>query len=84
MEIARQRLHHSQGTLDLEVTANSGGLSAEDSAGAPVGARVAGSASRLLWQTLEAAYARLGFDAVGDEAFRALALARVVEPTSKG
>ncbi|MFN8031290.1 MAG: hypothetical protein U0Q10_13250 [Dermatophilaceae bacterium] len=29
------------------------------------------------------AYARLGFDAVGDEAFKQLVLARVVEPTSK-
>lgn len=83
MEIARQRLHQGQGALDLEITANSGGSPAEDSVGAPLGARVAGSASRLLWEALEAAYARLGFDAVRDEAFRALVLARVVEPTSK-
>jgi hypothetical protein len=36
-----------------------------------------------LWQVLRAGYDRLGFDAVGDEAFAQLVLARVVEPTSK-
>jgi hypothetical protein len=47
------------------------------------GGRVVGTASLLLWQVLEAAYARLGFDAVGDGAFKALVLGRVIEPTSK-
>ncbi|MEG9227275.1 hypothetical protein [Aeromicrobium sp. Sec7.5] len=28
-------------------------------------------------------YSQLGFDAVGDDAFRALVLARIIEPTSK-
>lgn len=38
----------------------------------------------MLWNVLGAAYARLGFDdAVADEAFRAMVLARVIEPTSK-
>ena len=40
------------------------------------GGRVVGTASLLLWEVLEAAYARLGFDAVGDEAFKALVLGR--------
>jgi hypothetical protein len=31
------------------------------------GGRVVGTASLLLWEVLEAAYALLGFDAVGDE-----------------
>jgi len=44
---------------------------------------VVGTASLLLWQVLETAYARLGFDAVGDEAFEALVLGRVIEATSK-
>lgn len=41
------------------------------------------SCSRLLWDVLTGAYARLGFEVVGDEAFRALVLTRVVETTSK-
>ena len=41
------------------------------------------SSSRLLWQVLADAYAHLGFDVLADEAFRALVLARLIEPTSK-
>ncbi|MFM9746068.1 IS1634 family transposase, partial [Streptomyces brasiliscabiei] len=38
----------------------------------------------MLWDVLEAAYRRLGFDAaVDDDVFMKLVLARVVEPTSK-
>lgn len=37
----------------------------------------------MLWEVLEAAYARLGFDTVGNDTFKNLVLARVVEPTSK-
>jgi hypothetical protein len=74
MEVARQRLHEGQGVLDL--------LPAGDT---PAGssARVVGACSQLLWDVLGDAYGTLGFDAVGDEAFKALVLARIVEPTSK-
>ncbi len=44
---------------------------------------VIGSQSRVLWDVLEQAYADLGFDAVGTDAFRRLVLARVIEPASK-
>lgn len=44
---------------------------------------VTGSRSRVLWKVLEDAYAQLGFDAIGDEVFKQLVLARIVEPTSK-
>jgi hypothetical protein len=37
----------------------------------------------LLWAVLTSAYARLGFDVLGDDGFRAMVLARIVEPTSK-
>jgi hypothetical protein len=47
------------------------------------GGRVVATPSRLLWDVLTQAYAGLGFDVVGDDAFRALVLARVIEPTSK-
>ena len=39
---------------------------------------VVGTASLLLWGALAGAYARLGFDAVGDETLKALVLGRVV------
>ncbi len=44
--------------------------------------RVVGTDSRLLHQVLAGVYARLGFDTLGDEVFRDLVIARVVEPTS--
>ena len=47
------------------------------------GSRVVATSSQLLWQVLTDAYARLGLDVLADEAFRAMVLARIVEPASK-
>jgi hypothetical protein len=70
---AWQAISGGQGELEL------GALAPE-----PRRARIAESRSALLWGALEAAWGALGFDeAVGDEVFKKLALARVVEPTSK-
>jgi hypothetical protein len=80
MEVARQRLHEGQETLDLPSAA---GAPARVEQSASPGARVTGTCSQLLWDVLASAYDRLGFDAVGDEVFRSLVLARIVEPTSK-
>lgn len=44
--------------------------------------RVLKTNSGLLYETLAGVYAGLGFDAVGDDVFRDLVIARVVEPTS--
>ncbi|MGC5585117.1 IS1634 family transposase [Ornithinimicrobium sp. W1665] len=44
--------------------------------------RVVGRDSRVLFEALAAVYAQLGFDALEDEVFASLVLARVVEPTS--
>ncbi len=44
--------------------------------------RVVGTDSRVLFDALAGVYTDLGFDAVGDEVFRDLVVARVVEPTS--
>jgi hypothetical protein len=75
MAAARERLLAGQLALDLGV----------DTGPAPgqVDAVVTGTASQVLWDVLGTAYQRLGFDALRDEAFRALVLARMVEPTSK-
>lgn len=75
MEVARQRLHAGQGVLDLLPTPGAPPVSP--------GARVTGTASALLWGVLTDAYRVLGFDVVRDATFKALVLARVVEPTSK-
>jgi len=55
-------------------------------AGGPAAAagppRVESTDSRLLFQALDGVFGDLGFGALGDEVFRDLVLARVVEPTS--
>jgi Transposase DDE domain len=45
-------------------------------------ARVVSTDSRLLFEALDGVYAGLGLGALGDDVFRDLVLARVVEPTS--
>uniref|UniRef100_UPI0029D416F6 IS1634 family transposase n=1 Tax=Nocardioides salarius TaxID=374513 RepID=UPI0029D416F6 len=77
MAKARQRLHEGQETLDLE------GIGLEDEGVAHRPGLITSKRSGLLWQALSDAYARLGFDAIGDEAFAQLVLARIIEPTSK-
>lgn len=73
---ARQKLEAGQGELEL-------GLDAPPEAGGPLPI----TASRMghLWDALSRAYDVLGFDAAaqGDEVFRCLVLARIIEPTSK-
>ena len=78
MEIACQRRHEGQGVLELGLASWSG-----SPARTVPGAWVAGMSSQVLWDVLAAAYAKLGFDVVGDDAFRALVVARVIEPASK-
>ncbi|MEA5643577.1 MAG: IS1634 family transposase, partial [Cutibacterium granulosum] len=46
-------------------------------------AQVVSTASDLLWSVLDRAYRRLGFDAVADQVFEQVVVARIVEPTSK-
>jgi transposase len=50
---------------------------------AGTGGQVVATSSLVLWQVLTDAYTRLGFDKLADEAFRAMVLARIIEPTSK-
>jgi hypothetical protein len=45
-------------------------------------ARVVGTESRLLFESLRQVFTGLGFDAVGDEVFTDLVISRIVEPTS--
>jgi hypothetical protein len=72
---AAQRLAAGQAELDLGVAARSG------SEPLPI----TSSRAAHLWEALCRAYEVLGFDtaAGGDEVFRQLVLARIVEPTSK-
>ena len=44
---------------------------------------ITGKRSAVLWQVLTQAYARLGFDVIGDASFQQLVFARIIEPTSK-
>ena len=45
--------------------------------------RTTATSSRLLYEAIGTVYHGLGFDALGDEVFRDLVIARIVEPTSK-
>jgi hypothetical protein len=73
---ARQRLIEGQHELDL-------GLEQAPLPGGPL--TIVGSRAGHLWDALSRAYDALGFDqaAGGDEVFRHLVLARIIEPTSK-
>ena len=98
MDEARRLLaHDAQGELDLGITvhavkaslvpaAREQTLFGPDSAVARPAvvprAVVHKTSSRLLFDVLAGVYADLGFDALGDEVFRDLVIARVVEPTS--
>lgn len=74
MAEARRRLRPGQEALDLQV---------EGEPVAPRSGVITSKRHAVLWQVLTAAYARLGFDALEDEAFAQLVLARIIEPTSK-
>lgn len=74
MARARGRLRPGQGALDLDL----GEASELDRP-----AVITSKCSALLWQVLSWAYETLGFDVLGDEAFKQLVLARLIEPTSK-
>jgi hypothetical protein len=75
LETAKQRLHADQQALEIDLT--------PPQPADPGTAVVDATGSLILWQALCGVYDALGFGAVGDEAFRALVLARIVEPTSK-
>ena len=95
---ARELLENpAQGVLDLGVEptppvkglvapAGDRGLFGIAGTAAPSGragpGRVVGTDSRILFDALSGVFTALGFDGLGDEVFRDLVIARVVEPTS--
>jgi hypothetical protein len=79
MQVAREKLNAGQQALDLEISGTDTGPAVPP----PSGAVVTGTTSQVLWDVLTDAYARLGFDALGDEAFASMVLARIIEPASK-
>ncbi|MBT8163288.1 MULTISPECIES: IS1634 family transposase [Arthrobacter] len=97
LERARELLDNpAQGVLDLGVEPTPAvkglavpaapGLFETDDAVTPAGrdgpGRVVGTDSRILFGALAGVFTALGFDGLGDEVFRDLVIARVVEPTS--
>jgi hypothetical protein len=77
--VARQRLAAGQDELDLGLAGTAG----HAQAGGPL--PITSSRMGHLWDALEHGYRVLGFEraAGGDEVFRDLVLARIIEPTSK-
>jgi hypothetical protein len=74
-QVARERLHAAQHVLQFDPPT-------VDRAGAGT-AVVEATSARLLWEALNGIYEALGLSVLRDEAFRALVLARIVEPVSK-
>ena len=74
LQVAREQLAAGQDQLDLGW---------EPAGRPPAQAVVQSTASTVLWDALSSVYDGLGFDVLGDECFRQLVLARIVEPTSK-
>lgn len=77
--VTRQRLAGAQGELDL-------GVDTETAAAGDSGPlQIAPSQMTPVWEALGAGHDQLGFDTAteGDEVFRQLVLARIVEPTCK-
>lgn len=78
MQVAREKLNQGQQVLDIELP----GTKTTPGAGSS-GAVVTGSAAQVLWEVLTDTYTLLGFDTLGDDAFRSMVLARIIEPASK-
>jgi hypothetical protein len=75
LEMARARLHAGQQMLPLEENATTTGRGRRTRE--PV---VEQTASLIVWEALEAVYAWLGFNQIGDNTFKAMVLARIIEP----
>lgn len=73
------RAHMVPSPADALLTGDAGQPAVREIVARP---RVLKSCNGLLYDALAGVYASLGFDAVGDEVFRDLVIARVVEPTS--
>lgn len=75
---AKQRIEAGQAELDLGLE-----IAAVAGSGGPL--EIIGSRMSHLWDALSRAYDAVGFGAAaeGDEVFRQLVLARIIEPTSK-
>jgi hypothetical protein len=74
VEVAKRKVRGGELAFDLDA------LTPAPVIAAPT---VIGAQSRVLWEVLDRAYADLGFDRVGTDAFKRLVLARVIEPASK-
>ncbi|MDF3313288.1 hypothetical protein P3H15_51200 [Rhodococcus sp. T2V] len=73
LQTAREKLHDGQQELDLDLDLGGGGER---------GSVIVSKRSRWLIDAISAAWHRLGFDVIDDEAFFQLVVGRLVEPTS--
>ncbi|MGV8083030.1 MAG: IS1634 family transposase [Coriobacteriia bacterium] len=72
LALARDTIHEGQTALDLF----------DEGPGGPV-LSLERTYSKTLWDALCSVYGHLGFDALDDEVFKQLTIARVIEPVSK-
>jgi hypothetical protein len=83
LEAAKQRLRGDQQMLELSMPAPAPVEPSDPPVPAAAEPVVEATGSLILWEALVGIYASLGFGEIGDEAFRALVLGRIIEPTSK-
>jgi len=70
--VARDIIHEGQMSMDFG-----------DSSKAGTGMALESTYSAVLWDALSKVYYDIGFGSLGDEVFKQLVLARIIEPTSK-
>lgn len=72
LALAEDTIHEGQSAMDLFEEGSRGPTLTLES-----------TYSRVLWDALSHVFGRLGFDSLGDDVFKQLVLARVIEPVSK-
>ena len=80
VQVAKSKIRGGQGAFDLDALIPRSAAPIPSVSGAPV---IVASRAQVLWDVLSEAYERIAFGSVGNEVFRQLVLARLVEPASK-
>lgn len=73
VQVAKDKIAGDQQKFDLQIPVATDKSAPSVGLSGPV---VTGSSSQLLWDVFEQAFARIGFESIGNDVFKALVLAR--------